>query len=209
MAGSQGQGKASPESTTDKPQPRVPVRTRYESNDVAIPADFLTKDPHDAKPVTVRPIKWSETALPQHDGKYAVVLDNVLSRSECEAMLRLAEASVPEGDRRCGFWRPALVNIGGGYEVLEPEYRNSDRIIWDQQEVVDRLWGRCLRAPGLGERLGVIENDEDILGPLRWYKGKVQSQRWEFRRVNNRMRFLKYQKGQFFRRESDSPSLLC
>lgn len=177
------------------PQPGVPVLTTYSSNDIVIPADFLTGgDPLDARPITVNTIDWSKTPLPQHAGKYAVVLDNVLSRSECTAMLRLAEASASGTSNP---WQPALVNIGRGYEVLHPNYRNSDRIIWDQQEVVDRLWARCLRAPGLWERLAVIENGgADASRPV----GTGSKQRWEFRRLNQRMRFLKYQKGQFFRR---------
>jgi hypothetical protein len=183
-------------------KPDTPVKTSYESNPVAIPDDFLTTTPPDAQPLTFTQIDFSQTVLPEYSGCYAVILDNVISQSECDQLIKLAEASVPVSERGGeDAWQPALVNIGGGFEILSPEYRNSDRIIWDRQEIVDRLWERCLAAPGLKEKLGVVERDVVVLGPSR--SGRVQ--RWEFRRLNDRMRFLKYGKGQFFRREFDTP----
>ncbi len=178
----------------------APVKTSYPSRAVPIPTDFLTTTPSDAQPVTVAPIDWSKTVLPEFGACYAVVLDNVLSPSECAELLRLAEASVPAGQRGPdgSAWQPAMVNVGGGFEMLAADYRNSDRIVWDQQEVANRLWARCLLADGLRERLSVIEDDIVVLGPERKEGNK---RRWEFRRLNERMRFLKYTPGQFFRRE--------
>ena len=188
--------------------PDAPVKTSYSSNPVPIPADFLTTTPSDAKPVTVAPIDWSKTVIPEFGACYAVVLDNVLSPSECAELLRLAEASVPAGQREAdgSAWQPAMVNVGGGYEMLASEYRNSDRIIWDQQEVVNRLWARCAQADGIRERLSVVEDDIVVLGPARKEGNK---RRWEFRRFNERMRFLKYTSGQYFRREFLPPNPLC
>ncbi len=186
----------------------LPVLTKYESNDVDVPADFLAGPP--PQPVTLTAIDWAASVLPEKAGMYAVVLDGVLSGAECDTLLRLAEASVPRRDgsssasssssSSSSSWRPALVNIGGGLEVLNPSYRRSDRIIWDQQDVVDRLWARCLGAPGVAERLLVVGDDGGVLGAGHGSKGR-RRQRWEFRRFNQRMRFLKYGPGQFFRRE--------
>ena len=180
-------------------QPGKAFKPNYASIPVVIPDDFLTTTPPDAQPLTVEQIDFATTVLPEYTGCYAVVLDNVMSPSECETLLKLAEASVPASEQgeRGDPWQPALVNIGGGFEVLEPEYRNSDRIIWDQQTVVDRLWERCLAAPGLREKLEVVQQDGVVLGPSR----SDRVQRWEFRRLNDRMRFLRYGSGQFFRRE--------
>lgn len=185
-------------------EPGKAIKTNYASNDVSIPDDFLTTTPSDAQPLIIEQIDFSTTILPEYAGCYAVVLDNVISLSECETLIQLAEASVPVSERgEHDAWQPALVNIGGGFEVLSPEYRNSDRIIWDKQAVVDRLWERCLAAPGLKDKLAVVEQDVVVLGPSR--SGRVQ--RWEFRRLNDRMRFLKYGSGQFFRREYKSRDL--
>lgn len=193
----------------------IPVK--YFSKDVAIPPDFLslTSPPPDAQPVTLTPIDWRETSLPEYEGRYAAVVDNVISPSECQALLRLAEASVdlprlnefwetPGVERP---WRPAMVNAGAGLEVLDSHYRNSERLVWDCQEVADRLWARCLQGE-VGElirrRLEVLEGDRDesIVGARRRAKlWDLPPQRWEMRKLNKRLRFLKYEPGQFFRRK--------
>ncbi|KAK4138860.1 hypothetical protein BT67DRAFT_446864 [Trichocladium antarcticum] len=185
---------------------RRPIKTAYLSNAVPLPPTFLTgPDPPDARPITAAPIDWTTTPIPEYDGLYAVVLDHVLSPAECAALLRLAEASVPaDGQLRNGAddaWGPALVNVGGGFEVLEPEYRNSDRIVWDCQAVVDRLWARCLRAEGVRERFALVAAAEEKVVGRKSRKGGEGV--WRFLRVNERMRFLRYGKGGFFRSHCD------
>lgn len=192
-------------------RPGVPIKTTYTSQPVPIPPSFLTAQPPDASPTTITQIDFSATPLPEYAGCYAVILDNVLSPSECRTLLLLAEASVPvtqtDGEPS-DLWQPALLNMGFGFEVLDPKHRNSDRIIWDEQTVVDRLWERikgaeCAGAEDLRAKLEVVEDDVEILGRSR----RGGRQRWGFRRVNDRMRFLRYGPGGFFRRELDP--LLC
>ncbi|KAK4104575.1 hypothetical protein N658DRAFT_513445 [Parathielavia hyrcaniae] len=178
-----------------RPGPAKPVQTNYTSLPVPIPPTFLKTPPDDARPATARYIDWSATPIPEYAPLCAVVLDHVLSLQECATLLELAEASVPcrcrgaqgkdeqaeelgpsareREEEHDDPWAPALVNVGGGYEVLEMGYRNGDRIVWDCQAVVDRIWERCGR--------------------------------WEFLRVNERMRFLRYGKGGFFRPHCDGP----
>lgn len=187
-----------------------PVSVEYTSKDVPIPDNFLSNTtlPSDAKPITLAPIDWKKTPLPEYEGRYAVVLDNVMSPSECQELIQLAESSVDmscvaEGIRNP--WRPAMVAAGPGYEVLHSKYRNSDRIVWDRQELVDRLWSRCLQGEvgqTLLKRLEVLDDDERVLGIAKKGKnGEPVKERWEMRRLNKRMRFLKYGPGQFFRRK--------
>ncbi|KAK2045433.1 oxidoreductase domain-containing protein [Colletotrichum somersetense] len=192
-----------------KPKPRrqvtnEPQKTSYSSNHVPIPDDFLSgPPPADAPPVTIEKIDWSASALPENGSLYAVVLDNVLTPGECAQLLRMAEDSAAgrggeeeEGDDDDDEpWRPAMVNIGKGWEIFEPEYRNGDRIIWDQQEVVDRLWRRCRLAPGLEAQLAEVAGSRN--------RTKGEERKWVFDRFNKRMRFLKYQEGQFFRPHCD------
>lgn len=192
------------------------VHMTYASRDVPLPADFLStaSPPPDARPVTITPIDWASTPLPGNKGCYAVVLDNVLTPGECAELLRLAESSVDVARTSPspaaaggGPWIPAMVNAGGGLEVLESRYRNSDRIVWDNQEVVDRLWARCTQGRAgevLREQLGVLGGD----GSLECFERKTShfryvKQKWEFSKVNKRMRFLRYGPGQFFRPHCD------
>jgi hypothetical protein len=85
------------------------------SRPVTIPSDFLKGPP--AQPVSVMAVDWAKSPLPKYAGLYAVVLDNVLSASECEELLRLAVES--------SDWSPALINVG--VEVLATDVRFCDR----------------------------------------------------------------------------------
>lgn len=193
-----------------------PIHVDYTSREVPIPADFLSPTAA-GPPVTITPIDWASTDLPDNEGRFAAVLDNVLSPGECAELIRLAESSVdltrihtggqskPENKQNSSPWIPAMINAGGGFEVLDSRYRNSDRIVWDQQEVVDRLWARCLQGRAgevLRGRLEVLDGDEQVGAWER--KGpayKLVKQRWLFNRLNQRMRFLKYGPRQFFKRK--------
>jgi len=62
------------------------------------------------------------------------------------------------------------------------------RIIWDNPELVERIWDRCILANGIKEELGRIEGRRAV--------------EWEFSRLNERMRFLKYGAGQYFKSSS-------
>ncbi len=190
---------------TPTPQPRtrktpVPIQPDYTCNPVAIPPTFLTTRAPDSLPITTTPIDFSTSPLPEYAGLYAVVLDHVLSPSECATLLELAEASVPETSKMRGEdggpWGPAMVNVGGGYEVLEQGYRNGERIVWDCEEVVGRLWERCLQSEEVRRELAVVEEGSKVVGV-----GNGNGGRWEVKEVNDRMRFLRYGVGGFFRRE--------
>jgi hypothetical protein len=101
-------------------------------------------------------------------------------------------------------WDTARVNVGGGYEVIIPDYRNSDRIIWDNQEIMTRLWKRILQADdGIKEYLSKMQGQkyEEVLG---YGRGGGDEAAWyptDFG-LNQRMRFLKYGAGQFFKSKS-------
>lgn len=170
------------------------IRANYTSNPIPIPDTFLTSPP--SKPVTYRPIDFASTQLPEYAGCIAFTLENVLSLEECNQLLALAEASAPttgdteEGEPPASPWKPALVAVGVGLESLAMGYRESDRIIWDKQLVVDRIWDRCVQAEGVRE----------ILSKPPRHSSHIPGT-WTFDRLNERMRFLKYSPGQFFKRK--------
>ena len=173
--------------------PFNPVQTSYTSQEVEIPPSFLKDSADDCQAITSSRIGFDKTPLPEYSGYYAIVLENVLSPSECNTLLKLVEESaIPDGQVR--KWRPAMVNMGGNYEMMATDYRSSDRIIWDSQEVVDRIWDRCLLAEGLKDDLARIESNPLVQGERAAQRGA----RWRFTRPNERMRFLKYGEGQHF-----------
>jgi hypothetical protein len=176
-------------------------KVEYTNVPVEIPEAFLAPLP-DPSIIKVSKIDFENSPLPEYKLNYAVVLDNILSKEECDQLLVMTEKSV--GAHRGGDepenngWRPAMVNAGRDYEVLALDYRNSDRIIWDSHEVAQKLWDRVMQAEGMKEYFSVLQGEEyeavcgqSIYGGGRW---KVTRQG-----LNERLRFLKYGPGQFFR----------
>lgn len=132
-----------------------------------------------------------------------MVLDDVLSKEECDQLIHMAEmsAGAHQGDEEVqnNGWRPAMVNAGRNHEVLAPEYRNSDRIIWDQNELAKRLWGRVLQGEGMKQYLSVLDGKE--YAKVCRGSAEKKGERWVAtpQGLNERLRFLKYGAGQFFR----------
>ncbi len=151
-----------------------------------LPPDFLTGPAPNLQKQT---INFKKTDLPEYDGLYATVLDGVLSREECESLIKSAEATA------CGEWEQALVNIGNGRQKLYTDVRDCGRIIWDDQDIVNKIWERCEEHMG---EIKYLSNQPKVtgLGPFK------RKETWQMTRPNERMRFLKYGKGQYFRRES-------
>ena len=179
------------------PSNPIPVKTSYTYNSVDIPPSFLFERADDSKPISATRIDFEKEGFPEYAGRYAILLEDVLSPSECKQLLKLAEESAIADDQG-RLWRPAMLNIGGNFEIAAPDTRNNDRIIWDSQQMMDRIWDRCLQAQGLKEDLLVIDSNPLVLGGAAAGRGD----RWQFTRPNERMRFLRYRNGQFFERES-------
>ncbi|KAH6675039.1 hypothetical protein B0J14DRAFT_27211 [Halenospora varia] len=184
------------------------VKAQYSFLPVDVPTDFLQPLP-DPSSITVKKIDFVKEGLPEYKTAYAVVLDGIMNEEECKQLIHLAEMSagahrddVDSPPKNSG-WRPAMVNAGRDREFFAKEYRNSDRILWDHEEVVHRLWQRILQGEGMKEYFTVLEGDEymDILGSGAVRRGE----RWRISEQgpNERMRFLKYGEGQFFRRHND------
>ncbi|KFY32975.1 hypothetical protein V495_08557 [Pseudogymnoascus sp. VKM F-4514 (FW-929)] len=182
------------------------VRTSYTSHPVSIPDNFLAPFA-DPSSITVSKIDFANTELPEYKDLYAVVLDNVMSPQECEKLIHLAEQSAgAHGDDETvenNGWKPAMVNAGFNKEFLALDYRNSDRIIWDNEVIVQRLWERIVEAEGIKEHLSVLEGEKYL--PVLGERAVRRGDRWVVSRKgpNERMRFMKYGAGQFFRPHCD------
>jgi len=129
-----------------------------------------------------RTIDFGNSSLPENAGMYAVVLDGVLSSKECHELVEAAKAHAS--------WERALVNVGGGMQMLSEGTRKCERIIWDDQEIMDRLWARV--EPFVPEL-----QHFDV--PL---KKHITRDNLDLTKLNNRMRILKYGQGEYFKRKS-------
>ena len=87
-----------------------------------------------------------------------------------------------------------MVNVGGGRQKLIADVRDCGRIIWDDRDIVARIWNRVKSAV---PKIEILENQPKITG----YGPTKRKETWKMLRLNERMRFLKYGKGQYFRRK--------
>ena len=136
--------------------------------------------------VSVHPIDWSQTSLPENAGTYAVVLDSVLSGAECSALCAAAAASTNQN------WERALINVGLGQQALASETRNCDRIVWDEATIAARVWARVKEHV---PELRALKGCPGITGTGPSKRGET----WGMTRLNERLRFLRYGPGEYFR----------
>jgi hypothetical protein len=134
--------------------PPVPVTS-------ALSPDFdsskIIKDDLDLRPVSA-------------EGKLAFLLHNVFTPEECKALIKISEDT---------GYSPALVNIGGGRQVLMKGYRDSSRVVIDDHEFV-----RCLLT-----RISTFLPQS--------FKGESLVE------INERLRFLRYDSGDKFEPHCD------
>lgn len=141
------------------------------------PAPSLTRTDIDLKKSGV---------LTGYNDLWAVVLDGVLSEEECDVFIAAAESTTD------GKWERALVNIGGGMQAMYEDTRKCGRIIWDNRDVVAKLWARI---EGAVPEIHELKNWPNVTG-----NGPVKrKESWKLTRLNERMRFLKYVGGEYFK----------
>ena len=112
-------------------------------------------------------------------GAFAFVLHSVFSVAECEQMIADSEAR---------GYDQALVNTGQS-QVLDTSYRNSSRNIYDCESLADEIYSR-IRAH--------IPSD-GCFG----YHTYGEPKRWVCEGLNERLRFLRYDPGDFFAPHTD------
>ena len=157
------------------------------SSTYTLPPTFLTgKPPTPTKTF----IDFGQTPLREYADMYAVIIDNALTKTECEQLVRAAEA------RTDGKWEQAMINIGNYQQALMTEHRDCGRIIWDDHDIVEKIWER---VKNWVPEIHVVNERPRItgMGPLK------RKETLQMTRLNERMRFLKYLEGNYFRPHQD------
>lgn len=72
------------------------------STKVTLPEGFLDGP---APNLTKRVVDFKKEGIPQYDGRWAVVLDGVLSKDECELLVKAAEETTGGQWERVGLFR--------------------------------------------------------------------------------------------------------
>ncbi|KAJ7752471.1 hypothetical protein DFH07DRAFT_706575, partial [Mycena maculata] len=136
--------------------------------------------------VTAGLVDFAAAGLPEYNGCYAVVLDSLYSKPELSGVLAQAEAFSP--------WEIAQVNAGpGGQAFTNTSYRNGQRIIYDSFELSEQIFEKV--RPHLRD----IEEIEETT----FINGQKVAQKWRMVRLNERLRFLRYPEGGFFKKHVD------
>jgi len=111
------------------------------------------------------------------NNKFVSVIDHALSVDECNAVISRAEEA--------GFSQ-ALLSVGVGIETLNTDIRNSDRCIIDDEDFANVLYDR------------IKQFLPKVYGSSNEKKG------WTIVGLNERMRILRYGRGQLFAEHYDA-----
>lgn len=111
-----------------------------------------------------------------------MILDSLFTPAELSSFLAAAESS--------SAWEPARVNATADQSFLMLDYRSGERIILDDVELSARIFERI--RPHLSE-----------LEEVKWGGGMA----WKMFGMNERLRFLRYPVGGFFRPHCDGGKL--
>ncbi|KNZ82176.1 hypothetical protein J132_06744 [Termitomyces sp. J132] len=122
-------------------------------------------------------------------GTFIKVIDNVFTPAECAALIARAEASAA--------WRTALIQTPRG-ERVDEEVRNNDRILLFDKELAGELTRRLLPHVQEVAEIGPGSTWEHIVG-LPGFVTKT----WKLLGVNERLSFLRYGPGHYFRPHYD------
>ena len=104
-------------------------------------------------------------------GLWAIQMEQVFNEEECQKIIEAAEAR--------GFEK-ALINVGGGLQVLQNDYRRSQRVMVDDIKLTEEIFNRIKDA------LPKSFHGRDLVG------------------LNERLRILKYLPGDFFQTHKDA-----
>lgn len=159
------------------------------------------------------PIDFSQTALADdYSGYYAQILDNVFTAAECASFISSATSSSPSTTTTGeSTWEPAMLDS----RSTNPTFRHSDRILHDDAKLASFIFARVqpfLSSTGADlftpSSSGVHGGEEERrwaeipwTSASKFPKGKIG--RWKLAGLNERLRFLRYGPGHFFRPHVD------
>ncbi|EEH37902.2 hypothetical protein PAAG_00823 [Paracoccidioides lutzii Pb01] len=161
-----------------------------------LPEDFLCADPQNA---SSRRIDFTKTnsAFPEYEGHYALMVDDLLSKEECDLLIRAAEESTISDSNKTPKWDQALINVGNGQQMLHTDTRRCSRILWDCPWLAERILSRI--RPFIQDDIEVLRDVPSIIGR----EPAQRQETWRLTRLNERLRFLRYYRGEYFRPHMD------
>jgi hypothetical protein len=163
---------------------RNPIEPSLPPSTFTLPDGFLEGP---APNLTKSIVDFKKAGILENEKAWAVILDGVLSEDECNILVQAAEATTN------GKWERAMVNIGGGMQAMYEDTRKCGRIIWDNKDIMAKLWARIEASVPEIHRL---QNWALVTGNGPAKRGET----WRVTRLNERGRYLKYTGGEYFKR---------
>ncbi|KAG8852802.1 hypothetical protein FRB96_008490 [Tulasnella sp. 330] len=160
-----------------------------------IPEPPSASSPDEPAPIVSHKLDFPALGFPEYKHKYALVIDNLFTPADCAKLLNAAESAKE--------WEVAQINGTGGFGYTDISYRNSQRILYDDFEL--SAWILEKLRPYVGDIESVDSERYHIFSinrARRDPKTKVPEP-VKLSRVNERLRYLKYGPGQYFRRHCD------
>ncbi|CAE6416461.1 hypothetical protein ACGC1H_002256 [Rhizoctonia solani] len=145
-------------------------------------------NPDAPPPVVAHRLDFVKLGLPEYEHKFAVVIDNLFTPEECARYVAKVESEKE--------WEQAAVNIAANAQIVDTSYRNSSRILYDNEELAREIFEKL--KPHLKE---IEHMNESPLHRNPHKEPKNPPAQWVT--LNERLRFLKYGPGQFFRKHCD------
>jgi len=149
-----------------KQRPSTPPNIQSAANDISIATKLQLEMGEKPQPI--------DLLLPWEEKLVAAVIPDLLSTKECKAIIEVCEES--------GFDQ-ALLNVGGGREVLSTNFRKSLRCIIDDKKAAKIIFSRL----------------KHVIPQTLTKKG----QPWHCVELNERLRVLKYEVSDYFKPHTD------
>jgi len=105
--------------------------------------------------------------------KFVIKIRGALSDDQCKELIKMSEQ---------GGFEKAMVNIGNNQQEIMKDFRDSDRFMLDNKNIANAIY----------------EKIKPFLINIDKYR-KI----WKPREINERFRYLKYGKGNFFKKHRD------
>ena len=160
-----------------------PVAGKILKNSLRLPTDFL-KAP--TPNIIASRIKFEKSAVPELEGLYATVLDNVLTPEECSILIQAVDNQSEDS------WERIVGNDNADGQGFLSDNRKCRRMMWDSPELGSKIWKRIVDKVPEVQRL---ENWPEVTS-----SAPRQQKVWNMIRLNERIRFMKYGHGDYFKR---------
>ena len=151
------------------------------------------KDPPSLDRVYVQCIDFKSVGLPEYRDTYAIVIDNLFTEEDCRKLFSITAGSF---DNFSGNWVEAEIDAGGGKQYLDTTFRKSSRIMVDDHSTASWIFEK------LHPYLRDIQHCTFDGLQFRPSTEKPKSEdklTAKLLRLNERLRFLKYEPGSFFK----------